>query len=175
MTLREPHHNGGAAGHGCRGETVPRGKLGAALRLVDRDRVVRLGEELASRHSARLRSVPKAGLVMLPVRDAVLGEAFNLGEVPLSSAEIEIDVENEDRPVRGGALIMNDDAPLASAIAVCDAVAAHRLAGHDRVQALFNEGWAEHVRTQRMRRQMLDASRVDFALLNDTDVGGGPA
>lgn len=72
------------------------------------------------------RQVPCAGLAMLQLREPNQGERFLLGELPLSVAEVGI-VLADGRDITGAAQVLADDAELAGALAILDAVLAHGL------------------------------------------------
>lgn len=137
----------------------------AALATQPRDQVCTLGDRLGQQYAAEHQEVPTAGLAMMPVRDAVLGQRFNLGEVPLSRAHVRLSPPNA-APVFGGAAVLADDPELAVAIAVCDAVLAHDLAGADEVATLVAAGAAVARARAAERAQMQQRSKVAFALLS---------
>ncbi len=144
-----------------------RSRWGVALQAIDREQVLSLAARITSTYPARHTRTPSAGLVMLQMRDSVLGEHFNMGEVPVSEARIALSVGTSD-DVIGGARIMKDDAELAEAIAVCDAVLAHDLEHQVEVAQLVEEGIARLDGRERVRRGIRCLTRVDFALLNQT-------
>lgn len=105
------------------------------------------------------------GLCLLTLRDAVFGERFHLGEVPLAEARVEVTTA-AGRSGRGAARVLDDDAELAAALAVCDAVLANDLPGAGEIRRLVEEGAARRAAENDRRRALLDRTRVDFALLN---------
>jgi len=145
--------------------TMARGQWVRLLHAAGREAVCACVEALreAEGLAIRPRSVPQAGLGMLALREPSLGEVFNLGEFPLSRAEVEVEVEG----VAGAALVMADDAELAAALAVCDAVLAGGLAGHERVEALLAAGREAVARESAVRAGLLASTTVDFALLEE--------
>ncbi len=153
-------------------ELPERGRWPVCLASAPREALLDVAESLARRYRARHASLPGAGLALLQVRDAVLGEPFNLGEIPLSKAVVELDGP-DGSVVLGGAEVMADDQPLATALAVCDAVLAARLDGLEEVARLVQEGAAVLEQRQVTRQAMREATRVDFALLNQE--GGSPS
>lgn len=153
---------------------IPRALWAAALQQIDAAEVIRLAEGLADQHEIRLKRLPKAGLAMMRARDSVRGQAFNLGELPMSRAHVEI-TDSYGATHEGGAHVMQDHEALAVAIAVCDAVLASRLHGWSGVDELVKRG-AERIRRQsRVRRAMLERTRVSFSLMNQDDSQGGRA
>jgi alpha-D-ribose 1-methylphosphonate 5-triphosphate synthase subunit PhnG len=142
-----------------------RAQWGAALASQPRDAVCALGDRLGRQYAVEHQEVPTAGLAMMPVRDAVLNERFNLGEVPLSRAHVRLGPPHRE-PVFGGSAVLADDPELAVAIAVCDAVLAHDLDGADEVAALVVAGAAAARQRAAERAQMQQRSKVAFALLS---------
>lgn len=145
----------------------PRARWGTLLQLADRTAVLEVGQMLSAQYEVAALQVPTAGLALLQMRDAALGQRFHLGEIPCSVAAVEVR-NAQGAATRGGAQVMADDAELASAIAVCDAVLEADWNGADHVRVLIAHGAeAERVRDDR-RRAMLARTTVDFALLNQT-------
>ncbi|MEM6853073.1 MAG: phosphonate C-P lyase system protein PhnG [Planctomycetota bacterium] len=151
--------------------SIDRSRWAAALMRVEASRAIALAETLAERHGVRMKRVPKSGLAMMRLRDSVQNQAFNLGEVPLSSAHVVFNgpdgIEHE-----GGCQIMRDHEALAVAIAVCDGVLAARVEGASEVAALVREGVSASRDEAAMRRGMRERSRVSFALMNQEDGAG---
>jgi alpha-D-ribose 1-methylphosphonate 5-triphosphate synthase subunit PhnG len=141
----------------------------AALSRVPADQVLDIAERLAERYHAEHRQVPKAGLALLALQDAVINEPFYLGEIPLSSAVVEL-VDEQGRRAVGAAQVMIDDARLAAAMAVCDAVSASGWPGAAEVGCLIAQGQQAGRDEGQIRQSMLRRTRVDFSLLGeDTD------
>ena len=69
----------------------------------------------------------------------------------------------------GGAVVMADDADLAHALAVLDAVFAHRWPGEEVVGALALRGATARERLRAQRQAGLQRTRVDFSLLAEAD------
>ncbi len=145
-----------------------RGKWVAALMTNPKDKIIELGDRLGARYNAEHKKVPKAGLAMLRLRESVLGEAFNVGELPLSSAKVSL-TSQEGHTTEGGALVMADDASLATALAVCDGVLAARWEGAEEVAELVRAGLQTLADEDTQRKQMLASSKVNFALLNQEE------
>ncbi|MEM9418133.1 MAG: phosphonate C-P lyase system protein PhnG [Planctomycetota bacterium] len=152
-------------------ESIDRSRWAAALLRVEEPRVIDLAETLAERHGVRIKRVPKSGLAMMRLRDSVQNQAFNLGEIPLSSAHVVLNgpdgTEHE-----GGCQIMRDHEALAVAIAVCDGVLAAQVEGASDVAALVRDGVAASHDDAAVRRGMRERSRVSFALMNQEDDSG---
>jgi phosphonate C-P lyase system protein PhnG len=144
----------------------PRNNLSAALSRVDQDRLAEAVATLTDRYPVRVTSVPTAGLAMMRVKESVNGDAFNLGEIPLSTASVELEIGNGEI-VSGAAHVMADDADLAVLMAISDAVLANRLDGQEALVELLQEGLAELRHDQDIRQSILERSRVRFALLNE--------
>ncbi|MEM1107095.1 MAG: phosphonate C-P lyase system protein PhnG [Planctomycetota bacterium] len=143
----------------------------SALLRVEESRVIALAETLAERHGVRMKRVPKSGLAMMRLRDSVQNQAFNLGEIPLSSAHVVFNGPNGTEH-EGGCQIMSDHEALAVAIAVCDGVLAAQVEGASEVAALVREGVGASHDDASVRRGMRKRSRVSFALMNQEDESG---
>ncbi|MGF1581150.1 MAG: phosphonate C-P lyase system protein PhnG [Gemmataceae bacterium] len=142
-----------------------RDKWITALMTHPKDKIIELGNRLGERYKAEHRKVPKAGLAMLRLRESVLGETFNLGEFPLSSAKVVLTASNS-KTAEGGALVMVDDANLAVALAICDAVLAAQWEGAEEVAEFVRVGLGKLAEEESEREQVLASSKVNFALLN---------
>lgn len=105
---------------------------------------------------------------MLCLRESLYGEEFFLGELPLVTAELNIELADGQRYL-GAAQLMSDSYDLVVAVAVCDAVLAHRLPGHERVSALVNEGYVLLAARKQQRQAILAATLVNFAELTQAD------
>lgn len=136
-----------------------------ALLAVPREEVFRLAETLAERYRAAPRRVPTAGLALLRLRETVRGEAFNLGEISLSAAAVDL-TDSQGRTASGAATVMVDDAHLATALAVCDGVLAAGWEQWQDVARLVEQGAAAVAREDHIRAAICERTRVDFSLLN---------
>ncbi|MDT8405866.1 MAG: phosphonate C-P lyase system protein PhnG [Methylococcales bacterium] len=112
--------------------------------------------------------LPASGLAMLQVADSAFGDAYNLGEIPLTTMWLEITTPDGQR-AEGAAQLMDDDAEKVRWLAICDAVLSTRLEGFDQVKALLDEGLAKFEQEQRLRQALLSKTRVDFALLSASE------
>ena len=126
-----------------------------------------LAERLATGCELRLTRLPQAGLGLLQLADGAFHEAYYLGEFPLSTCSLELTLA-DGRRAEGGAQLMADDAALARALAILDAVLAARLPGWEDVSARVQSGARLRAEADRRRRAVLAATRVDFALLGNT-------
>jgi len=134
------------------------------LMAVDTKRVKQLAQQITTGWDLRYKSLPQSGLGMLKLRDGALQEPFYLGEIPVASAWVELTLANGDK-AEGAAQVMDDDKDLAEALAVCDAVLANQLVGHDLLTSLLQQGADKLAAEQRNRKQMLKRTHVDFSLL----------
>jgi alpha-D-ribose 1-methylphosphonate 5-triphosphate synthase subunit PhnG len=134
------------------------------LTAVDAKQVQQLAQQITTDWELRYKSLPQSGLGMLKLRDGALQEPFYLGEIPVASAWVELTLPNGDK-AEGAAQVMDDDKDLAEALAVCDAVLANQLAGHDLLTVLLQQGADKLDAEQRNRKQMLKRTHVDFSLL----------
>ena len=125
-----------------------------------------LAEHLTAGCEVRLTRLPQAGLGLLQLADGAFHEAYYLGEFPLSTCSLELTLA-DGRRAEGGVQVMADDAALARALAILDAVLAARLPGWETVSAQVQSGAARRDVEDRRRCAMLAATRVDFALLGN--------
>ena len=110
----------------------------------------------------------ESGLALMQWRDAVQHQPFFLGEVPMARAAVAL-VNHRGERAEGGAVVMADDAELAQALAVLDAVFAQRWPGVEAVDALALRGAQGRDRIRAVRQAGLKRTRVDFALLAEAD------
>lgn len=141
-------------------------RLSAALTRVEPDRLAAIAKEFTERYPVRLTSLPVSGLAMMQLRESVNGDAFNLGEIPMSSASVELEL-GDGKSVSGAANAMIDDADLVTWMAVCDAALRHELAGREKIEALVDEGLAKLQKDQDIRQSILHRTKVRFSLLNE--------
>lgn len=127
-----------------------------------------LAARLSEGMDVLLTQLPQAGLGLLTLRDGAFDEAFYLGEFPLSVCRVELVVADGQRAA-GGAQVMADDAELARALAILDALLAARIPGWEIVESLVDAGQALCRQTASRRNAMLAATRVDFAMLNNSE------
>ncbi len=108
--------------------------------------------------------LPQSGLGLLQLRDGALGQAYFAGEMPLARARVRV-TSSAGTSAEGAALILDDRAALARAIAVLDAVLSAQLDGHETVEPLLREGALVIAQQRAQRGAMLAATRVNFSLL----------
>lgn len=123
-----------------------------------------LAERLTANADVKLLSLPQAGLGLLTLTDGAFHEPYYLGEFPLSSCSIELALP-DGRTAAGGARVMADDAELARALAILDAILAARFPGWEQVSEHVQSGMLRRDEEEHRRRAVLAATRVDFALL----------
>lgn len=101
------------------------------------------------------------GVRPLPVQPLPGLPSIFLGAVPVVAVELEL-VDERGRRYPGGAQLLGDDEPLALALAVCDALLAHRLPGWEAVARLVKSGAAKCRAQERQREGMLVLTRREF-------------
>jgi alpha-D-ribose 1-methylphosphonate 5-triphosphate synthase subunit PhnG len=116
----------------------------------------------------RPKALPQSGLGMLQLTDSALQDNFNLGEIPLSTAWVEIALA-DGSSVEGAAQLMDESHQQAGNLAVCDAVLRHRLPGCELIEQEIAMGMEELAQRRRERQSMLARTRVDFSLLDRID------
>lgn len=107
---------------------------------------------------------PQSGLALLPLHDGALGQAYFLGETPLARARVRL-TDAGGASVEGAAIVMDDRASLASALAILDGIVAAAWPGHEAAIELLREGQQEVARIESDRKKLLASTRVDFSLL----------
>ena len=127
-----------------------------------------LADELTAGCDVKPKSLPQAGLGLLILSDGAFHEPYCLGEFLLSSCSIELALA-DGRRAAGGAQVMADDAELARALAILDAILAAEFPGWERVSAHIESGARKRAEEDRRRRAMLAVTRVDFAMLNNAE------
>ncbi|MDF1527259.1 MAG: phosphonate C-P lyase system protein PhnG [Xanthomonadales bacterium] len=113
------------------------------------------------------QALPQSGLALLQLRDGALAEPYYIGETPLSRAQVTV-IDKNGKKGAGAAQILDDRASLARDVAILDAMLANRLNGHETIEHLLEEGALRLARSEASRRVILDRTRVDFALLEET-------
>lgn len=106
--------------------------------------------------------LPQSGLGLLTLQDSALGDSYFPGEIPLARARVR--VSGDAGSAEGAALILDDRALLARAIAVIDAVLSAKLDGHQALEPLLHAGAARIAQRNAERGAMLAATRVNFSL-----------
>ncbi|MBI5255876.1 MAG: phosphonate C-P lyase system protein PhnG [Burkholderiales bacterium] len=148
--------------------TIERRHLVACLSVAGREAVLRTATQLSEGLTVTPLQPAEAGLALMQWRDAVQHQPFFLGEVPMARAAVAL-VDHRGERAEGGAVVMADDAELAQALAVLDAVFAHRWPGADVVDALAARGAQAREELRTVRQAGLQRTRVDFALLAEAD------
>lgn len=153
--------SGPAGGDVTGGEAMSRERRCGLLAVADADALVHLADRcLADGVAPTLLAGPEVGLTMLDVREPVCGDRFYLGEVLVTSAEIELG------GARGWAMRMGSDREATLAAAVCDAEveAARALAGE--VEQLCHRTAAAVAGADAVGRAELAATEVHFEELD---------
>jgi alpha-D-ribose 1-methylphosphonate 5-triphosphate synthase subunit PhnG len=148
-------------------QAVTRNTLAVSLLAAGRERVLSYARAAARDLTVQPLQPAEAGLALMQWRDAVMHQPFYLGEVPVARAAVAVSVNGER--VEGGAIVMADDADLAQALAVLDAVWAHRLPGAEDVDELAQIGARARACLRAERQAMLKRTRVDFSLLSEAE------
>jgi alpha-D-ribose 1-methylphosphonate 5-triphosphate synthase subunit PhnG len=112
--------------------------------------------------------IPKAGLGLLQLRDSAHGDAYFLGEIPVSKAHVRIQTP-AGQVAEGAAVCMDDRLGLTRAMAILDGVLAARLPGWELVEHSLQTGALQVQADTALRRANLNATRVDFSLLGTAD------
>ncbi len=148
--------------------TIERRRLVACLVAAGREPVLNTAAQLTEGLTVTPLQPAESGLALMQWRDAVKHQPFFLGEVPMARAAVAL-VNHRGERAEGGAVVMADDAVLAHALAVLDAVFAQRWPGAEVVDALAQRGAQTRERIRAVRQAGLKRTRVDFALLAEAD------
>jgi len=143
---------------------TPRNMWPAALCSLPANEVRHLAVALSNKLEVRDVALPQTGLGLLNMREGAFQESYFIGEIPVARAEVVVRDAAGDE-VRGGALIVDDRAQLARAIAILDAVMAGKLPGWVNAMTLVQQGLEAHQQKQTERKSLLAATHVDFSLL----------
>ena len=127
-----------------------------------------LAAQLTAQCTVTHTRLPQAGLGLLKIRDGAFQQAFYLGEFPLATCSVDLKLP-DGRCASGGAQVMADDAELARALAMLDAILATKLPGWETVATHLQSGAKLREEQTRRRRAMLNDTRVDFALLSSAE------
>jgi alpha-D-ribose 1-methylphosphonate 5-triphosphate synthase subunit PhnG len=127
-----------------------------------------LAADLAGRYPVEDLALPQSGLGLLPLSDSALGDTYFIGEIPLAQAHVRV-TPNQGPSAEGAAILLDDRAGVARAMAVLDAVLAARLPGCEAALQLLAQGETALAEQSRQRRALLAATRVDFALLGTNE------
>jgi len=126
-----------------------------------------LAESLSSRYEIDDLELPQSGLGLLPLNDGALGDAYYLGEIPLARAHVRI-TDAQGKAVEGAAILMDDRASMARALAILDGALAAELPGSEAAYELLCAGAKKTQEIGVDRKKLLAATRVDFSLLGTT-------
>lgn len=127
-----------------------------------------LAADLAGQHRVEDLALPQSGLGLLPLTDSALGDTYFIGEIPTAQAHVRV-TTTQGQSIEGAAILVDDRAGLARAMAILDAVLAARMLGCDAAMHLLTQGEAAVAEQSRQRRALLAATRVDFALLGTNE------
>jgi alpha-D-ribose 1-methylphosphonate 5-triphosphate synthase subunit PhnG len=147
---------------------VARKDLPSALCSVPVSRVKELSALLIHNIDVRDIALPQSGLGLLSMSDGAFHESFFIGEIPVARSEVILRIVSGEE-YKGGAVIVDDRAQLARAIAILDAVWAGRLTGWEDVENLVQLGLVVRSKTDSERKKLLAVTRVDFSLLGEED------
>jgi alpha-D-ribose 1-methylphosphonate 5-triphosphate synthase subunit PhnG len=146
----------------------PRADWPSLLSALPAAEVRRVAQTLAAAYRVEDLLLPQSGLGLLQLRDSALGERYFLGEIPLARAHVRM-TNRDGQSIEGAAQLLDDRAGLARAIAILDGLLAASPTGIEAALNLLQAGDEIRQRTQRERRALLSATRVDFAMLGTAD------
>ncbi|MCK9989903.1 MAG: phosphonate C-P lyase system protein PhnG [Rugosibacter sp.] len=115
-------------------------------------------------------TLPQSGLGLMQLNDTALNDNFYLGEIPIARAHVRVK-STDGQAGEGGAVLLDDRARLARAIAILDAVLAAQLPGWESAATLVEQGMAVHEQLMQARRALLARTHVDFSLLGQEEEG----
>jgi alpha-D-ribose 1-methylphosphonate 5-triphosphate synthase subunit PhnG len=141
--------------------TSGRDRRSELLALADRDRLVDLADQcLARGPQPVIVSPPDIGMVLMEVREPVEQTRFQLGEVLVTRAEVELHGQ------RGWSLRMGGDRMAALAAAICDAEAEGEGTLAGEVADLCRQTEIEHEQRRDREWQELAPTEVSFEELD---------
>ncbi|MDQ5768716.1 phosphonate C-P lyase system protein PhnG [Thiothrix subterranea] len=138
-----------------------------ALASLPAAEVIALAQRLAQSWQRRYLALPEQGLGMLQLQESTLHQAFYLGEFPVASAWVELTLPDGTQ-AQGAVHVMQDNAELAEALAVCDAIVSGQLPGAEAVAQAVAQGQVIRDQVQANRKTMLAKTHVNFSLLETT-------
>ncbi|MGE8540014.1 MAG: phosphonate C-P lyase system protein PhnG [Acinetobacter sp.] len=148
--------------------TVPQKDWIRALTAHPEDQLIQLAASLTETANVSMLQLAQAGLGLITLQESALNEPFYLGEFPLSSCSVAVTCADGQKG-SGNAQVMADNAELAKALAVLDAILAHQLSGWLQVAQLVEQGTEKRQAQDHIRSSMLLRTRVDFATLDQTE------
>lgn len=151
---------------------IPRQEWATALFALPTKEVKAVAESFASSCQVREVTLPQSGLGLLTLRDGAFHEAFHLGELPVARAHVVLRTQ-DGQESSGGAVLIDDRATVARAIAILDGVIAGRLPGWETAAALVERGYSARAAKFAERKHILASTRVDFSLLGQMDEEDG--
>lgn len=137
-----------------------------ALSALRPEELISQVDELINGWKITPKIIPQAGLAMLKFQDSAFYEPFYLGEIPLSSAWVEICTPDK-KHAEGAAQVMDDNVELTTVLAICDGILAHDLPGSEQIAELVWKGIEIISQEEQRRKSMLARTKVDFSLLDD--------
>lgn len=147
---------------------IPRSQWLRMWQASEPSHIKDLAKQVSATCSVTDLHIPKAGLGLLQLRDSAMGDAYFLGEIPVTKAHVRIHSPN-GQVAEGAAICMDDRAGLTRAMAILDGVLAAKLPGWELVERSLQAG-AVHVQADAaLRRANLSATKVDFSLLSTLD------
>ena len=126
-----------------------------ALAIADEGRLVAAADDILAEHAVTVLRPPVSGAVMMRAIETAEGSIFNLGEVAVTEAEIEL------RGERGYCMVMGYAPQKALAGAVLDAAAEAHIAAAE-IEALLREAMDSQDAQQRADWELLAPTRVQF-------------
>ena len=138
----------------------------SALCALPVDTVLSTTTELSKGWKIRPKIIPQSGLGLVKLNDSAMNEPFFLGEIPISSAWIEVTTP-EGQQAEGAAQLMDDQIEWAEAYALCDAILSAHLPGWKQIEAMVYEGMQLREAIKIERKRLLAHTQVDFSLLDE--------
>ena len=144
---------------------IPRESWQRALQALPEAQLSEVVAGFSTQWTIEPLSLPQSGLGLLKLQESTQGEAFYLGEFPLSDCCIRVTTES-GVSAEGAARVLDDRLPRAEQLALCDAVLSARLPGWEKVALLVERGEQFRKKIADERNSILARTRVDFSLLD---------
>lgn len=126
-----------------------------ALALAEESHMVSVADGILSSHEVTVLRPPVSGAVMMRAIETAEGSSFNLGEVSVTEAEVELEGE------RGYCMVMGYAPEKALAGAVIDAAAEANLSVEE-IENLLQHAFEAEARRRRSEWMLLAPTRVQF-------------
>lgn len=129
-----------------------------AIAISRKQKLISLAKEI--RNVLKVRIIKQEnGLVMMRARDSVENEVFNLGEILVSEAEVEIN------GVLGYSQVLGDDTEKALAGAILDAVCETKHPFREKIMKMLNQEKNYYEKEKAKEYAKIKSTKVEFEVM----------